>query len=92
MSIKAPTGYVKVKECSDLWTGTESMDRGWIVTPAWNSATDKHSLEVWTPKYNLLTPAEARRLAQVLLASADAVEAAIASTEARTNGGSQTNG
>jgi len=75
MSIKPPKGYSKVKECAYFWIGTESMDRGWIVTPAWSSATNKHGLEVWTPKYNLLTPSEARRLAQVLLATADAVEA-----------------
>lgn len=76
MSTTPPKGYSKVKECADLWVGTESMDRGWIVTPAWNSTTDRHTLEVWTPKYCHLTPAETRQLAQVLLAAADAVEAA----------------
>jgi hypothetical protein len=72
---KAPKGYVKVKDCADLWVGPDSTDRGWIVTPSWDAAADKHSLEVWTPEYNILTPAEARQLAQVLLASADAIEA-----------------
>lgn len=81
MSITPPTGYVKVKECSDLWVGPESTDRGWIVTPVWDSSKDKHAIEVWTPKYNLLTPSEVRRLAQVLLAAADAVEAASTTTE-----------
>ena len=83
MSVKPPKGYSKVKECTDLWIAAESMDRGWIVTPAWDSSTGQHSLEVWTPKYNLLTPAEARRLAQVLLATADTVDAAAAAQGGR---------
>ncbi|SEE21111.1 hypothetical protein SAMN04489740_0890 [Arthrobacter alpinus] len=92
MSIQAPTGYAKVKEGSDLWAGPESTDRGWIVTPAWNSATGKHFLEVWTPKDNRLTPSGARRLAQVLLATADDVEAASMGAENTRVRGPETDG
>ncbi|ALE05526.1 hypothetical protein AL755_08595 [Arthrobacter sp. ERGS1:01] len=92
MSLMPPKGYSKVKGRQDLWTGVESMDRGWIVTPTWNSATGNHALEVWTPRLNFLTPAEARRLAQVLLAAADAAEAASTAMKAQTTGGSQDDG
>ncbi len=65
-----PAGYVLAKGCSDLWIGTETLNRGWIITPAWNSTTGAHTIELWAPKDDKLTPAEAVTLAADLLAVA----------------------
>lgn len=75
-----PTGYTLAPGCSDVWVGTETMNRGWIITPVWNAATNTHSVEVWmadheAPTYADITPAEALQLAADLTAAAQAITA-----------------
>lgn len=76
-----PVGYTLAPKSSDRWIGTETMNRGWIITPVWNATTNTHSLEVWmadhkAPNYAELTPAEALTLAADLTAVANATLAA----------------
>ncbi|GAA4047659.1 hypothetical protein GCM10023063_38780 [Arthrobacter methylotrophus] len=76
-----PAGYVRYKKGSDRWTGPEIIKRGWIITPAWNSTTGLHSIELWTanhepPTYSVLSPDEAIELAADLIAAAQAARAA----------------
>lgn len=76
-----PVGYVLAEGCADHWVGPEVMNRGWIITPAWNATTDTHSVELWAanhepPNYANLSPADALQLAADLAATAAAVLAA----------------
>ncbi|MDI3211692.1 hypothetical protein [Arthrobacter sp. AL12] len=73
-----PAGYVLAEGCSDHWIGTETINGGWFITPAWNSTTGAHSLELWVaehqpPSYANLTPDEALQLAADLTAAAQAI-------------------
>jgi hypothetical protein len=79
---------------SDLrWIGEETMNRNWIITPAWtwNSTGGAHSLELWTanhepPRYANLSSADAFDLAADLITAARAVETA-GTTVTDTTGG-----
>ena len=76
-----PAGYTLAEGCDDHWIGHEIVKRGWIITPAWNSTSNVHSIELWAanhepPTYALLSPAEALELAADLAAVAKAIAAA----------------
>ena len=76
-----PAGYVLAKGCADLWTGPETVKRGWIITLAWNSTTGLHTIELWTadhrpPTYSSLAPDDAVQLAADLIAAAQAARTA----------------
>jgi hypothetical protein len=77
---KPPAGYVLAEGTSDIWTGTDIVQRGWIITPSWNATTDRHSIELWTAKgspdevLSHLTPAEAIQLAADLTTAARAID------------------
>lgn len=73
----APEGYSLAHGCSDHFVGAETMNRDWIITPAWNATTGAHSLELWAanheaPNYATLAPAKALQLAADLIAVATA--------------------
>lgn len=76
-----PAGYALAEGCSDLWCGAEVEAAGLVIVPAWDYQTQERYLELWsgkgTPDESMLQlpPDAARRLAQTLLAAADAVEA-----------------
>jgi hypothetical protein len=75
-----PVGYTLAPRSEDRWTGPETFNRGWIITPAWNATTDTHSIEVWMadhtpPQYANLSPADALQLAADLTAAARAAGA-----------------
>lgn len=75
---KAPAGYVLAEGTDDRWIGAETINRGWIITPAWNSTTGAHSLELWVanhrpPNYADLSPADALALAADLITAAQAI-------------------
>jgi hypothetical protein len=76
VSPQPPEGYVRAKGCTGHWINAEKqiIDRGWIITPAWDAATNRHTVELWTanhkpPKYANLSPADALRLASDLTAA-----------------------
>lgn len=74
-----PAGYTLAPKSSEKWIGTETMNRGWIITPAWNATTNTHSLEFWVadhraPSYANLSPADAFQLAADLTAAARAID------------------
>lgn len=67
-----PADYVMTKGNEDRWTGTERLNRGYIVTPVWNATTDSRTIDLWTSKDPgesdaHLTPQEALQLAADLL-------------------------
>ncbi|WP_104175521.1 hypothetical protein [Arthrobacter sp. Y81] len=75
-----PAGYTLARRSGDRWTGPETFNRGWIITPAWNASTNTHSIELWAashepPSYANLTPDEALQLAADLTAVAKTVQA-----------------
>ena len=70
-----PAGYTLAKGSETRWIGAEIVKRRWIITPAWTSTTDTHSLELWmaehrAPTYAQLSPSEALELAADLAAAA----------------------
>lgn len=72
---RPPAGYTLAPGCSDHWIGTEIINGRWIITPAWDSTTNRHTLEVWMadhqpPNYSALTPSAALELAASLLQAA----------------------
>ncbi|MFD1845341.1 hypothetical protein [Arthrobacter flavus] len=72
-----PTGYTLAEESDDRWIGPERVNRGWIITPVWNSTTSSHSIEVWmadhtAPTYANLSPVDAFEFAADLIAVARA--------------------
>jgi hypothetical protein len=75
-----PEGYTLAPKSDTRWIGTETMNRGWIITPVWtwNSTGGTHSIEVWMadhepPTYADITPAEALQLAADLTAVSNAL-------------------
>ncbi|ALE91845.1 hypothetical protein AOC05_05075 [Arthrobacter alpinus] len=62
-------------------------DRKWIITPAWDADTERHAIEVWTPKYQDFTPKQARQFAAALVEMAEIVDGIAGGT-----GGSSTDG
>lgn len=73
-----PAGYVLAPKSETRWIGTETMARGYIITPSWDYRTQKHSIELWTSKDPgesdaHLTPADAVQLAADLTAAAEAL-------------------
>jgi hypothetical protein len=76
-----PADYTLAKGSETRWIGAEIVKRRWIITPAWTSTTDTHSLELWmaehrAPTYAQLSPSEALELAADLTAAAQTVLAA----------------
>lgn len=78
-----PAGYTLAPKSDTRWIGTETFARGYIITPAWDYRTQKHSIELWTAKPKkqdaTLTPAEALQLAADLTAAVQAIAALEAS-------------
>ncbi|WP_422757260.1 hypothetical protein [Paenarthrobacter sp. C1] len=75
-----PSGYDLADGCSDHYVGDEYAKRGWIITPAWNATTNRHSIELWLadheePRYADLAPEDAYDLAADLIIAARAVTA-----------------
>ncbi|WP_258802778.1 hypothetical protein [Pseudarthrobacter sp. NS4] len=75
-----PAGYTLAPKSESRWIGTETIARGYIITPTWDYRTQKHSIEVWmaeheAPDYAVLSPAEALRFAADLTAAVQAVAA-----------------
>ncbi|MEW1921241.1 hypothetical protein [Pseudarthrobacter oxydans] len=73
-----PAGYTLAPKSDSRWIGTETMNRGWIITPVWDATTNTHFLDVWMadhkkPNYATLTPGEAMQLAADLTAAANAI-------------------
>ncbi|MDQ0679064.1 hypothetical protein QFZ30_002446 [Arthrobacter pascens] len=73
-----PAGYTLAPHSDDKWIGRETMNRGWIITPAWNATSNTHSIELWAadhepPDYTVLTPPEALQLAADLITAAQAL-------------------
>lgn len=71
-----PAGYTLAPKSESRWIGTETMARGWIITPVWDATTNTHSLDLWAanhepPNYATMTLAEARQLAADLMAAAE---------------------
>lgn len=68
-----PAGFTLAKGCADLWIGTDAIHPQYMITPAWNAATDRRTVELWTAKgtkdevYTSLTPLEAIQLAADLI-------------------------
>lgn len=65
-----PAGY-RLNKAGDLWTGPETMNRGWILTPGWKFDTG-HCINVGTVTDRDLTPTEALELGAALIAAAQA--------------------
>lgn len=67
-----PAGYTLAPKSENRWIGTEKMNRGWIITPVWDGATNRRTIELWTSKDPdesdaRLTPMEAIQLAADLI-------------------------
>lgn len=74
-----PAGYTLAHGSQRKWIGPEIVKRRWILTPAWDGVTDRHSFELWMadhqpPHYGSLTAGEALELAADLTAAAEALE------------------
>jgi hypothetical protein len=75
-----PAGYILAHGREDVWTGTETVNPRWTITPVWNSTTKTHSLELMLSvnhpqAYAQMSAASAVQLSFDLMAAAQAIAA-----------------